>query len=126
MPESMSLSPAVPERELHIRVVADGVVGLRGRDGRAHLGASGRLLRAALEAELRRDGDRKQHAEDQEHDEQLDQREPAFLTGAKAPAESGDHSVYLLWDGTLDGGLAVQLDRGLCRRILTPSIPSRE
>src|SRR5262249_56066811 len=67
------------------------VVRLRRRDGRADVRGGRALLGALLEAQVRRDGDGEQHADDDQHDEKLDQRETALVTSDPL-LEAGKHS----------------------------------
>ena len=89
-PASMPVSAAgvgrVASREGHVAVVARvREVRLDGRDGGPHVGLCSTLLRPVLEAEVRRHGDGEQDADDHEHDEELDEREPGFLPRESSP-----------------------------------------
>src|SRR5438874_2288795 len=71
-----------------------GVVRLGVRNCRPDVRSSGGLLSAILEPEVRRDGDREQHADDDQHDQELDEREAALVPGIDALSE-GMHAVLL-------------------------------
>src|SRR5581483_3522115 len=90
-----------------VRRVARGVVGVVRLDVRqdgAHVGLRGRLVRAILEAEVRRHRDREQDAEDDDDDQELDQGEA--LLGAEARLYAGDHLDVLSFHRE-DGGWLV-------------------
>ena len=77
-----------------------GVVRLDARDQRADVGRRCGLVRAILEAEVRRHRDREQDAENDDDDEELDQGET--LIGAHACLEAVDHVVAspsTAWNG---------------------------
>src|SRR5215471_18043532 len=89
------------DRHAGIRLrVAIGVERLGRRKGRADVGLGRGLLSAVLEAKVRRDGDREQHADDDQNDEQLDQREAALIL--VKPLSEGMHAVLLCRTGYPD------------------------
>src|SRR5579884_316758 len=69
----------------HPRVGAVRLVERLGRrDGRADVGLSSAILGLAAEAEVDGHNHRDEHAEDHEHDEQLDQREAAVIAEGRS------------------------------------------
>src|SRR5205085_7836010 len=84
----------------HVRVVAEiREVRLGIRNRRPNVGGGRLGLGAILEAEVRRDGDREQNADDDQHNQELDEREAALVPGIDALPE-GMHAVLLYWTGT--------------------------
>src|SRR5262249_22305553 len=72
-----------------VRVVRNGV-----RDGLADIRRGSGLLRLRLEGEVRRNGDRKQDADDDQNDQELDERETALVPGETLP--NAEHAVFFL------------------------------